>query len=120
MATRAHTTIQAPSRRRRPASPATFSPLPGETLRRRMPRPAAIAPAVTPLLPADRARIEALLFRLIDWLDAQDAPLVDMEPDHDGEDTCDNELSEPTESLVHLCDRLGVYGRTVQHRGSIS
>ncbi|WP_198365118.1 hypothetical protein [Roseomonas sp. KE0001] len=41
----------------------------------------------------DRARIEALIARLIDLLDAYDAPSADMEPDWDHEADADDERS---------------------------
>lgn len=56
--------------------------------------PAKVLHGATPALTAfDRARIEGLIARLIDLLDAHDAPSADMEPDWDHEADADAERS---------------------------
>ena len=101
MATRVHTTPASTGRRRLPVLPATVSPIPGTPRPRRAPTPAAFPlpvgfdPSNLQPQPADRARVEALVSTLIDWLDAQDAALVDIEPDHDGEADADEASAQP-------------------------
>lgn len=58
----------------------------------------------------DRARIEALIKNLIALLDAHDAPMADMEPDHDGEleaeEASEQPVRHPTVSKVIRFPRL--------------
>ena len=69
-----------------------YTPTSSEVRRRRLPASRAVSARPT-LTAFDRARIEGLIARLIDLLDAYDAPMADMEQDWDHEADADAERS---------------------------
>lgn len=86
-----------------------YTPTAPEVRRRRLPASRAVSARPT-LTAFDRARIEGLIARLIDLLDAYDAPMADMESDHDGEleaeEASEQPVRHPTVSKVIRFPRL--------------